>query len=141
MAGRELPFDPCPFLSHPHPQTYLSSFRYWIPKPLSDGTIILLPDGDKVVIESTTPQNWKKTDPTVLCVHGLCGSHLSSYLLRLVNRLTPLGIKTVRFNMRGCGSGKGLAKQIEQENHNRYEGKRAIRQKFFGEDILEKKIR
>lgn len=112
MAGRELPFDPCPLLGHPHPQTYFSSFRYWIPKPVSEGTIVPLPDGDKVVIESTTPKHWKKTDPTVLCVHGLCGSHLSSYLLRLVNRLTPLGIKTVRFNMRGCGTGKGLAKQI-----------------------------
>jgi predicted alpha/beta-fold hydrolase len=30
----------------------------------------------------------------------------------MAKRLEPLGIKTVRFNMRGCGSGKGLSKQI-----------------------------
>jgi uncharacterized protein len=112
MANRELPFDPCPLFSHAHPQTYFSSFKFWIPEPPSTGKIISLDDGDKVVIETTTPPNWKDTDPTVLCVHGLCGSHLSSYLLRLVNRMNPLGIKTVRFNMRGCGSGKGLSRQI-----------------------------
>jgi predicted alpha/beta-fold hydrolase len=132
VVGRELEFDPCPLLSHPHPQTYFSSFRYWIPKPISEGTIIPLSDGDKVVIESTTPKNWKKTDPTVLCVHGLCGSHLSSYLLRLVNRLTPLGIKTVRFNMRGCGSGKGLAKQIYHSGRSEdvLEAIRALKREF-----------
>lgn len=30
----------------------------------------------------------------------------------MVNRLEPIGIKIVRFNMRGCGSGRGMAKQI-----------------------------
>jgi predicted alpha/beta-fold hydrolase len=45
-------------------------------------------------------------------VHGLCGSHSSPYLVRLAKRLAPLGCRIVRFNMRGCGSGKGLAKQI-----------------------------
>jgi predicted alpha/beta-fold hydrolase len=109
---KELPFDPCPFFSHPHQQTCFSTLKYWISHPSSERGVISLSDGDKIVIESNTPKNWKNTDPTVLCLHGLCGSHLSSYLIRLVNRLDPLGIKTVRLNMRGCGSGKGLAKQI-----------------------------
>jgi hypothetical protein len=30
----------------------------------------------------------------------------------MAKRLEPLGIRTARFNMRGCGSGRGLARQI-----------------------------
>lgn len=112
MAHRELPFDPCPLFGHRHQQTLFSTLTYWIPEPASEQKVLALDDGDKLVMEVSTPKSWKKTDPTVLCIHGLCGSHLSSYLLRLVNRMNPLGIKMVRFNMRGCGSGKGLAKQI-----------------------------
>lgn len=112
MGYKELDFDPCPLISHPHPQTYFSSFTYWISAPRSEPKTVSVSHGDKIVMEVTKPKNWKETDPIVLCVHGLCGSHSSSYLLRLVNRLEPLGIQVVRFNMRGCGSGKGLAKQI-----------------------------
>ena len=112
MGSQELPFDPFPIFSDPHVQAWISTTRWWISKPLSHQDFITLEDGDKLVLESTTPEGWKKTDPTVLCVHGLCGSHESAYLMRLVNRLAPQGIKVVRFNMRGCGSGKGHAKHI-----------------------------
>ncbi len=112
MGSQELPFDPCPMFGDPHLQAWLSTTKWWISKPRSTQDFVALEDGDKLVLESTTPDNWKETDPTILCVHGLCGSHESSYLMRLVNRLTPHGIKVVRFNMRGCGSGRGHAKQI-----------------------------
>jgi predicted alpha/beta-fold hydrolase len=71
-----------------------------------------LPDGDKISLEIATPSQWKEDDLTVVLVHGLCGSHESPYLVRLANRLDSLGIRSVRFNMRGCGSGKGLARNI-----------------------------
>jgi len=80
--------------------------------PPSEQKVVLLPDGDRVSLEITTPKGWKETDPTVLMVHGLCGSHKSPYLIRMVKRLEPLGIRSVRYNMRGCGSGRGLSKQI-----------------------------
>ncbi len=108
----ELPFDPFPFLDDPHQQTILSSFFSFQSEPLSTQKIIPLSDGDKLSLEITTPKQWKPTDLSVLMVHGLCGSHKSPYLVRMAKKLEPLGIRTIRFNMRGCGSGKGLAKQI-----------------------------
>ncbi len=78
--------------------------------PLSVQKLVLLPDGDKISLEITTPVSWKPTDMTVFFVHGLCGSHKSPYLVRMTRRLEELGIRVIRCNMRGCGSGKGLAK-------------------------------
>ena len=48
----------------------------------------------------------------VVLVHGLCGSHNSPYLVRLAKKLLKLGVSTVRVNLRGCGSGRGKAKNI-----------------------------
>jgi uncharacterized protein len=44
-------------------------------------------------------------------IHGLCGSHKSAYLIRMARRLRKQGIRSVRINLRGCGSGKGLARK------------------------------
>lgn len=110
--SRELPFDPFPFLQSPHHQTILGSFLNFLWEPASDRKLVSLPDGDQIALEITTPREWRVTDATVLLVHGLCGSHKSPNLVRMARRLEPLGIRSVRFNMRGCGSGKGLAKQI-----------------------------
>lgn len=105
--SRELPFDPFPFLHGPHHQTIISSFFNLLFEPASLQKIVALPDGDKISLEITTPREWKSADPTVVLVHGLCGSHKSPNLVRMAKRLEPMGIKTVRFNMRGCGSGRG----------------------------------
>lgn len=110
--SQELPFDPLPFIEDPHRQTIVGSFLSFITEPKSVQKIVRLPDGDKLSLEVTTPREWKETDPTVFLVHGLCGSHQSPCVARMAKRLEPLGIKTVRFNMRGCGSGKGLAKRV-----------------------------
>ena len=45
-------------------------------------------------------------------IHGLCGSHKSHYMKRIARKLYSKGIQTIRINLRGCGSGKGLAKGI-----------------------------
>ena len=110
--SEELPFEPFPFVDSPHKQTIFGSFFNFLWEPVSDRKIVALPDGDKIALEITVPREWKPNDPTVVFVHGLCGSHKSPYLIRLVNKLTPLGIRCVRYNMRGCGSGKGLARHI-----------------------------
>ena len=109
---KELPFDPFPLLRGPHHQAIVNSLFNFLFEPASDQLIVPLSDGDKISLEITTPRDWKESNLTVFLVHGLCGSHKSSNLVRLARRLEPLGIRTVRFNMRGCGSGKGLAKQI-----------------------------
>ena len=110
--SQELPFDPFPFFEDPHRQTIISSFFNFLIEPQSTQKIVRLSDGDKISLEITTPRDWKETDLTVLFVHGLCGSHKSPNLVRMAKRLEPLGIRTIRYNMRGCGSGRGLSKRI-----------------------------
>lgn len=110
--SRELPFEPFPFFEDPHHQTIISSFLHIQFEPTSEQVLIPLPDGDKLSLEVTTPKEWQPTDLTVIMVHGLCGSHRSPYLVRLAKRLELEGIRSVRLNLRGCGSGKGLAKQM-----------------------------
>lgn len=109
---QELPFDPFPFLDDPHKQTIISSVCNFLFEPASDQKLIRLSDGDVISLEITTPREWKPTDLTVFMVHGLCGDHKAPYLVRLTKRLEPLGVRCVRYNMRGCGSGKGLARKI-----------------------------
>ena len=110
--SHELPFDPFPLIGDPHQQTIISSLINLIFEPDSDQFLIHLPDGDKLSLEVTTPPCWKPNDLTVVMVHGLCGSHHSPYLVRMVRRLEPLNIRSIRINLRGCGSGKGLAKNM-----------------------------
>jgi uncharacterized protein len=110
--NRELPFEPFFLLSGPHYQTIFSSLIYYFFEPSSERRVIELADGDKLSAEISTPKGWKSNDLTVILVHGLCGSHRSPYLVRMVKHLEPIGIRTVRVNMRGCGSGKGLAKYM-----------------------------
>jgi predicted alpha/beta-fold hydrolase len=110
--SEDLDFKPFPLLSNPHFQTVVGSYLNFDLAPLSETHKVLLNDGDKISLEITTPHGWKETDPTVMLVHGLCGSHKSGYLVRMARKLYERGIKAVRFNMRGCGSGKGEAKEI-----------------------------
>jgi hypothetical protein len=110
-VSQELPFDPYPFIDDPHKQTIISSMFNFLFEPSSNQKLVRLPDGDRISLEITTPKDWKPTDQTVVFVHGLCGSHKSPNLVRMAKRLEPIGVRTVRYNMRGCGSGRGLARQ------------------------------
>ncbi|PIS02856.1 MAG: hypothetical protein COT85_02150 [Chlamydiae bacterium CG10_big_fil_rev_8_21_14_0_10_42_34] len=110
--SQELPFDPFSFIEGPHKQTILGAFCSFVSEPLSVQKFILLPDGDRLSLEITTPEGWKSTDPTVVMVHGLCGSHKSPYLVRFAKRLESMGIRAVRCNLRNCGSGFGHAKHM-----------------------------
>lgn len=73
---------------------------------------IELPDGDLLSIEVSTPEKWESTNWTVLMVHGLCGSHKSHYMKRIARGFYKNGLQVIRINLRGCGSGRGLAKGI-----------------------------
>src|SRR3989344_3985554 len=120
--SHELPFDPFPFIDNPHRQTVMSSILNFLFEPVSESQLVRMVDGDYISLEVTTPKDWKGTDLTVVFVHGLCGSHKSSYLVRMARALEPLGIRVIRLNMRGCGSGEGLARHLYHHG--------------FGEDVF-----
>ncbi|MDE3055070.1 MAG: alpha/beta fold hydrolase [Verrucomicrobiota bacterium] len=90
----------------------MNSFLSFLREPPSEQLLVRLEDGDHISLEVTTPPSWKETDGTVLLVHGLCGSHRSPNLVRMAKLVADVGLRGVRFNMRGCGSGEGLAKRI-----------------------------
>jgi len=109
---QELPFTPLPFFTSPHAQTLLSA----MPTPqrtLRASTVIVqLSDGDQIACRVSTPKSWQPHHPTAVLVHGLCGSHRSSHLVRLTNKVFRRGYRVVRVNMRGCGAGQGLARMM-----------------------------
>lgn len=110
--AQELPFDPYPFIEDPHKQTILSSMVHFLFEPPSDQKLVNLSDGDIISLEITTPRGWVPTSLTAVLVHGLCGSHQSPYMIRIAKQFSDMGIRVVRFNLRGCGTGRGLAKHI-----------------------------
>lgn len=105
-------FKPFPFFVGSHSQTVAGSFLTFSRNPKSITRLVHLPDGEKITLEVSTPSGWKSTGPTVVMVHGLCGSHLSPYLIRIAKKLCSRNVRSIRLNLRGCGSGKGHAKRM-----------------------------
>lgn len=106
-------FKPFPLWTGCHSQTIAAIFLSFGRSQLSSlKRFVYLKDGEKLVMEITTPKGWKETDETVLLLHGLCGSHRSSYIIRMARKLHKKGIRTVRVNLRGCGSGRGHAMKM-----------------------------
>lgn len=103
-------FNPLFFFSGCHSQTILGSLTSFHKAPQSARDYIKLPDGDCLTMEVCSPPSWRDYDPTVVLLHGLCGSHKSNYLQRLVKKFYKKGIRTIRLNLRGCGSGRGLSR-------------------------------
>ncbi len=93
-----------------HSQTIFGSLLSFELPLRSKTQYVSLPDKDIITMEVVTPKGWVESDPTLVLVHGLCGSHNSNYLKRLTKKFRKKGYKVVRVNLRGCGSGKGLAK-------------------------------
>lgn len=110
--SKEIPFEPFYFANDPHKQAIINTFFNFLLEPGSDQQLVLLPDGDRISLEISTPEEWRRSDLTVVLVHGLCGSQSSPNIVRMAKRLIQKGIRVVRFNMRGCGSGRGLAKKM-----------------------------
>ena len=103
-------FKPLFFFSGCHSQTILGSLTSFHIAPVSSREYVMLPDRDCLTMEVCTPKRWRDYDPTIVLLHGLCGSHKSNYLQRLVKKFYKKGIRTIRLNLRGCGSGKGLSR-------------------------------
>ena len=103
-------FDP--LFKSPYYQTVVSNIFDFSGEPPSKTHFVKLSDGDVMSIEVSTPKGWKEEDGSVALLHGLCGSSKSPYLKRIAKRMYGKGIQAIRINMRGCGIGKGLAKNI-----------------------------
>jgi predicted alpha/beta-fold hydrolase len=104
-------FRPVPLLSSPHLQTFVGNFFSLARAPASEPRLVALPDGDRLALQVSTPAGWREDGPTVVLVHGLCGSDSSTYMMRQATKLVRGGVRAVRLNLRGNGSGEGLARR------------------------------
>ena len=71
---------------------------------------IPLDDGDQLMLHEDAPEEADDSTPSVLLIHGLAGCHMSTYMCRMVERLTERGYRVFRLDQRGCGAGEGVAK-------------------------------
>lgn len=104
-----IPFKPFIGLSSKHLQTILPSFCS--PGKESPSQILKIPLEGKNILSChlSTPLNWLPYGKTIILVHGLGGSHLSNYMVRIARKLYLKDCRVLRINLRGCGSGKGLS--------------------------------
>ena len=81
-------FRPLPLLSNPHVQTVLGNLMRG---PALDGSTsiqrLMLPDGDQLVLYDSVPRRWRRGDPIAVLVHGLGGSHNSTWMIRLARMI------------------------------------------------------
>lgn len=104
-------FWPHRLLPGGHLQTWASVL--WPSGPDATGPIqrrVALPDGDQLVLHDDVPAAWQTDGKAALLVHGLAGSHASSYMRRIAARLLERGVRVFRLDLRGAGAGVGLAK-------------------------------
>jgi predicted alpha/beta-fold hydrolase len=108
------PFEPHPWVRGGHRQTivgrYLPGPRVRLPSTHHE---IDTGDGDRLsVLDSVPPGSASPAVPSAILVHGLGGCARSPYILRVASRFLRLGVRVVRMNLRGAGSGFGLARGI-----------------------------
>ena len=109
-VAQSVPYRPLP-LAGPHLQTILASQITFRRAPPSTTRLVDLPDGDRIALAISTPPTWTPRAPTVVLIHGLCGCQDSGYLVRLARHIFERGGRAVRMNLRGCGTGLGLARR------------------------------
>ena len=98
------PFRPESWLSNCHLQTILPFFKRGNAKPYSATKhVVMLRDGDRLVIHDDQPENWITGDRIAILLHGLVGCHGSPYIVRCADKLQQHGIRTFRVDMRGFG--------------------------------------
>lgn len=106
-------FKPLPLLSNPHVQTVLGVLLRGQARPRRHRTLIVpLADGDKIAVVETQPREANGRERIAILVHGLGGSHRSAYMERITQRLSVLGWRVWRMELRGAGIGIRLARGI-----------------------------
>lgn len=103
-------FRPLPFLGNPHVQTVLA---FLVPgnglTSPSQERLVVLPDGDQLVLHDSIPPEWRPGQRIGIVVHGLGGSHRSAHVVRQSGALLRAGFRVIRVDLRGCGRGARLA--------------------------------
>jgi len=106
-------FQPLPFLSNPHVQTILGNLLVGRARPRRSGKrLVPLPDGDKIVLFETPPRRSDGQERIALLLHGLGGCHRSAYMERMAHRLSGLGWRVFRMELRAAGAGIKLARRL-----------------------------
>lgn len=106
---KKIDFDPPFGLRSPHLQTVLSYLWKDGKAPPSEQFKVSLDNGDQLSCHLSNPQKDEAPKKIVVMVHGLGGSYLSGYLVRLTRKIYQAGYCAVRVNLRNCGSGEGLS--------------------------------
>ncbi len=106
-------FVPHPWLRNGHLQTVAGRLLRGPKSPLhATYHEIEVCGGDRLTLLDSVPENWAAGKPQALIVHGLGGCARASYVVRVASRLVRMGVRVVRMNLRGAGSGFGLARGI-----------------------------
>ena len=112
-AGEVPRFEPHPLVPNGHLQTIIGRYivgpRRCIPSVYHE---LDLAGGDRLSVLDSVPRRWALGDPVAVLIHGLSGCARSPYVVRLAVRLHRKGVRVVRMNLRGAGSGFGLARGI-----------------------------
>jgi predicted alpha/beta-fold hydrolase len=107
------PFEPHPWFRSGHAQTiagrYLPGPRARLPTLAHE---VEVDGGDRLSVLEEVPEGWSTGGPAAVLVHGLAGCAGAPYVVRVAARLFGLGARVVRMNLRGAGSGFGLARGI-----------------------------
>ena len=113
MSAQVVPFEPHPWFRGGHAQTIAGRFlpgpRIRLPAMYHE---IDADEGDRLVVLDSVPGDWEPGGPCALLVHGLAGCARSPYVRRVAARLVGMGVRTIRMNLRGAGSGFGAARGI-----------------------------
>lgn len=112
-AGDFPPFEPHPWLRGGHLQTvagrYLPGQAVRLRSRYHE---VEATGGDRLSVLETIPPGWARGGPVVVMVHGLAGCARAPYVVRVARKLVALGLRVVRMNLRGAGSGFGVARGI-----------------------------
>ncbi len=105
------PFRPHLLLGNPHLQTIASFFQSVdLSKSKTQRYVVRTDDDDVLVIHDNIPKKWITGDRIVILLHGLCGSHQSTHVVRTAEKLRRSGYRTIRMDMRGQGDSQYLSR-------------------------------
>ncbi|MFO0906122.1 MAG: alpha/beta fold hydrolase [Pirellulales bacterium] len=97
-------FTPHPLLRSGHAQTIAGAY---VPHRRvayrAEVHTLQLPDGDRTALHDDRPDAWQPGDPCVVLLHGLGGSHLSPYMVRVADKFRARGVRAFRLDLRGHG--------------------------------------